>query len=122
MHLAQEDVRASGQSQDRVVQILYRPFDIRYTYYTGHSSGFLCRPRAEVMGNIMAGPNVALVTSRMTKGEDFHHVQVTQHIVEVICMSPKTSNNGFVFPLYLYDSTGSSAGLLSGEGGHAARR
>jgi predicted helicase len=27
---------------------------------------------------------------------------VTQHITEVICMSPKTSNNGFVFPLWLY--------------------
>ena len=49
-------------------------------------------------------PNVALVTSRMTKGECFHHVQVVENMVEVICMSPKTSNNGFVFPLYLYDS------------------
>jgi len=122
VQLAQEDIRRSGPSQDRVVPILYRPFDVRYTYYTGHSRGFLCMPRPEVMGNIMAGPNVALVTSRMTKGEDFHHVQVTQHIVEVICMSPKTSNNGFVFPLYLYDSTGSSAGLLSGEGEQVARR
>src|SRR5664280_3423747 len=34
VQLAQDDIRASGPSRDRVVPILYRPFDIRYTYYT----------------------------------------------------------------------------------------
>ncbi len=99
---AQDDIRRSGPSQDKVVPILYRPFDVRYTYYTGQSRGFLCRPRQEVMQNMLQ-QNIALVTSRMTKGEDFHHAQVVQNITEVICMSPKTSNNGFVFPLYLYE-------------------
>jgi len=102
VQLAQEDIRHSGPSQDRVVPILYRPFDVRYTYYTGHSRGFLCMPRPEVMRNMLQH-NIALVTSRMTKAEDFHHAQVVQNITEVICMSPKTSNNGFVFPLYLYE-------------------
>jgi len=51
---------------------------------------------------MLAGENLALITSRMTKGEIFRHVQVTRNISEVICMSPKTSNNGFVFTLYLY--------------------
>jgi len=54
------------------------------------------------MNHMLGGQNLALVTSRMTKGEIFRHVQVTKNIVEVICMSPKTSNNGFVFPIYLY--------------------
>jgi predicted helicase len=35
----------------------------------------------------------------MTKGEDFRHVQIVDKPAEVICMSPLTSNNGFVFPL-----------------------
>ena len=56
------------------------------------------------MRHFVAQPNIGLVTSRMTKGEDFAHAQVTSHITEVICMSPKTSNNGFVFPLWLYPS------------------
>lgn len=59
-------------------------------------------PRPEVMRHMLAGENLALITSRLTKGETFRHAQVTQNIAEVICMSPKTSNNGFVFPLYLY--------------------
>jgi len=105
---AQRDLKKSGLIKDqfvplsKVCPIHYRPYDIRYTYYTGRSKGFHCMPRNEVMRNMLPGDNLALITSRLTKGEAFRHVQVTQHIVEVICMSSKTSNNGFVFPLYLY--------------------
>jgi hypothetical protein len=59
-------------------------------------------PRPDVMRHMLAAQNLALLTSRLTKGETFKHAQVTRHIAEVICMSPMTSNNGFVFPLYLY--------------------
>ena len=100
--LAQKDLLDSGPTREKVVPILYRPFDVRRTYYTGQSRGFICRPRPEVMRHMLAGENLALITSRLTKGETFRHAQVTQNIAEVICMSPKTSNNGFVFPLYLY--------------------
>ena len=61
-------------------------------------------PRPAVMRHFVGHSNIGLVTSRLTKGEDFAHAQVTTHITEVICMSPKTSNNGFVFPLWLYPS------------------
>jgi predicted helicase len=54
---------------------------------------------------MLAGENLAIMTSRLTKGETYQHAQVSRNIVEVICMSPKTSNNGFVFPLYLYPNT-----------------
>jgi len=105
VELAQKDLIDSGLDKKRITPILYRPFDIRYTYYTGKSRGFHCRPRPKVMCQMMAGENLALITSRLTKGETFKHAQVTRNIVEVICMSPKTSNNGFVFPLYLYPDT-----------------
>ncbi len=105
--LAQADLRDHSITGGKVAAILYRPFDVRFTYYTGRSRGFLCMPRPDVMRHIQSGENIALVTSRMTKGETFHHAQVTTNIVEVICMSPKTSNNGFVFPLYLDPPVGS---------------
>jgi predicted helicase len=120
--LAQEDLLKSGPSREKIVPVLYRPFDVRYTYYTGHSRGFLCMPRPEVMNHMLAGANIALITSRMTKGEDFHHVQVTENIAEVICMSPKTSNNGFVFPLYLYDSAKDYADVFADTRNRVARR
>jgi predicted helicase len=68
-------------------------------------------PRNEVMRNMLAGENLAIITSRLTKGEDFQHVQVTRKISEAIVMSPKTSNNGFLFPLYVYPETDLSRGF-----------
>lgn len=82
-----------------VTPLLYRPYDKRFLVY--HSS-MVTRTRTEVMRHMQAGENLGLITSRMTKGETFKHAQVTRSICEVICMSPKTSNNGFLFPLYLY--------------------
>lgn len=104
--LAQADVRASGPNERYLVPLHYRPFDDRYTYYTGRTRGFICMPRPEVMRHMLAGRNLALITSRLTKGEMFAHAQVTRRIAEVICMSGKTSNNGFVFPLYTYRAAG----------------
>jgi len=49
---------------------------------------------------------MALITSRMTKGETYQHTLVSKTISEVILLSPKTSNNAFVFPLYLYPGKG----------------
>ncbi|MCD6706173.1 MAG: hypothetical protein LT080_06910 [Thiobacillus sp.] len=87
---AQKDVRDSKLDEARIMPIAYRPFDTRYTYYTGKSKGFHCMPRGEVMrhfthpGNFQ---NLGLVTSRLTKGEQFAHAQITDKITEVICMS-----------------------------------
>ncbi len=90
-------------------QILYRPFDVRNIYY---NDILIERSRKEVMMNILSN-NIAIITSRMTKGESFKHAQVTDKITEVICMSPKTSINGFVFPLYLFTKKEKSIGEYS---------
>ncbi|MDP8211744.1 MAG: type ISP restriction/modification enzyme [Candidatus Zapsychrus exili] len=81
-----------------IQQVLYRPFDIRPVFY--HES--LIWGRAwPVMQHMVDGKNLALITSRMTKGEDFHHVLVSDTLSEVILLSSKTSNNAFAFPLHL---------------------
>ncbi|HUV31690.1 MAG TPA: type ISP restriction/modification enzyme [Acidobacteriota bacterium] len=97
---AQDDLRSCGITRDRVIRILYRPFDVRFTYFTGRSRGFVGWPVADVTRLMLSGQNLGLVTTRMTKGESFHHVLVCRHMSEVICLSAKTSNNGFIFPLY----------------------
>jgi len=102
--MAQEDLEATGLKKEFIVPILYRPFDIRYTYYTGRSRGFHCMPRPEVMKNMLKD-NIALITSRLTKGEEYKHTLVSTNISEVILLSSKTSNNAFVFPLYIYTQT-----------------
>jgi predicted helicase len=104
---AQSDLKKAGFSKERAIPVLYRPFDVRFTYFTGNSRGFVGWPVAEMTELMLPGDNVALVTTRMTKGEDFGHVLISRHMVEVICLSAKTSNNGFLFPLYSNPTAGS---------------
>jgi predicted helicase len=87
-----------GKWRDKVIPLYYRPFDVRYTVYDANVA---VHRRERVTRHLVGGGNLAMLTSRMTKGETFKHVQVTRLVPEVICMSPVTSNNGFVFPLWL---------------------
>jgi hypothetical protein len=67
VRLAQGDLRSSGPREANVQPITYRPFDVRFTYYTGLSRGFLCRPRPETMRHMVQTRNVALLTTRQTR-------------------------------------------------------
>jgi len=99
--LAQEDLRESGPSRDHIVPILYRPFDLRYTYYTGRSRGFHCRPRPEIMRHMLAGENMALIVPRRVEHlGGWQHAFVTKAISEHVAVSLKTID--YHFPLYLY--------------------
>jgi len=97
---AQKDVLESGIKRDRIVPILYRPFDTRYTYYTGNSRGFHCMPRPKVMGHMLQ-ENIGLITVRQVAEEEFNHCFVTDSIAD---SRVTTSNKGiaYLFPLYLY--------------------
>ncbi len=90
-------------NNDKPVLISYRPFDIRYTYYTGKSKGFHCMPRGKVMRHLIEGENVGLAVCRQFKGsENYFHSFITNQIFESSLVSNKTSEIGYGFPLYLY--------------------
>lgn len=103
VELAQADLRQAQLDYDQPDKITYRPFDNRFTYYTGRSRGFHSMPRPAVMGH-MRRENLALIASRMSKGEPFAHIFATRFISEKILLSAKTSINSFHFPLYLYST------------------
>jgi len=90
-----------GLDENKLRLVSYRPFDSRFCYY----HGFLQRAREELMTHLLQG-NIALVSTRMIKGEIPNHFFVSNNPVEKIFLSPKTSNNAFVFPLYLYPAEG----------------
>jgi len=98
--LAQEDVRASGPRRDNVKAILYRPFDVRATYYTGVTNGFLWRPRREVMRHMLAGENLGLITTRQTR--DKWSALVSCCIIGHKSLAAYDIN--YVFPIYVYSS------------------
>ena len=102
--MAQKDLLDSGPTREKIVPVLYRPFDVRHTYYTGRSRGFICMPRPEVMRHMLAGENIALVSVRQVAEGVFNHALVTENIVESrITISNK--GIGFIFPLYLHPET-----------------
>jgi hypothetical protein len=108
VELAQKDLGKSGLKKELVTPILYRPFDVRFTYYTGHSRGFICMPRPEVMPHIIANGNIGLLWTRpMSPNYDFS-VFVGNYAIDQCVAGNKSAGAGisYVGPLYLYEELG----------------
>ncbi len=101
IHLAQSDLRDHPNVEQHITPIRYRPFDTRWTYYTGQSRGFHCAPRPRVMPHLLA-ENLALCVCHIVKGPVWQHALITDKITESSYISNRTSESGHVFPLYLY--------------------
>lgn len=111
--LAQEDLKTTGLSKDLIVPILYRPFDIRSTYYTGNSRGFQCMPRGEVMRNMLSGENVALISARSNKSDSPDHFFCSRYITEA--KTGEASTQSALFPLYIYGGGGKADLFAAGS-------
>ncbi len=108
--LAQDDLRRNNLDDSKIVPILYRPFDQRYTYYTGKTRGFLCMPRFEVMRHILQGENLVLATARSIEIGEWEHLFCTVQLLQHHTVSLKEVN--YLFPLYLYPDTENEQGNL----------
>jgi predicted helicase len=84
-------------------KILYRPFDIRHTLYTGTTKGIMGYPRHSIMRHLLSGENPALVASRQFGGKKQFVCFITKIITEI---SSQPFAPYSVFPLYLYPDSG----------------
>ncbi|MFM2063419.1 MAG: hypothetical protein RLZZ507_3089 [Cyanobacteriota bacterium] len=107
--LAQNDLKKNGIEDNNIVPILYRPFDTRYTYYTGQTRGFICMPRLEVMRNMLSD-NLAIISARSNKSQDCDHFYCSRFMTETKCGESTTQS--CIFPLYLYPDTENAQGTL----------
>jgi hypothetical protein len=96
--LAQEDINNTGFDPAKIRKLLYRPFDLRWTYYSGTTRGFLCMPRPEVMAHLIAGNNLAMILTRQTR--DNWAAFSTQSLVAHKSVAAYDINSAF--PLYLH--------------------
>ena len=104
VELAQDDLIGSGTKPNLVAPILYRPFDTRYTYYTGKTRGFICMPRSEVMSPMLAGENLGLIFMRQVVLQDaYSHFGVTRSLVDNRGFYSNKGNASSA-PLYIYPS------------------
>lgn len=110
------DWKVSSAKQDllskniEITDILYRPFDIRRTFYSGKVKGFIAYPRYEVMQHLLKRDNLALLSCRQQTSFDFQHIFISKNITERCTVSLQTGEVGYVFPLYLYPDTAGRSG------------
>ena len=94
-----------------IVPILYRPFDVRMTYYTGRSKGFHCRPRGDIMKQMLKntetpiGKNIALVFGRRdTTQNPYAMVYISNLLIDSILLNSNTSGSASIAPLYIFNN------------------
>jgi len=99
---AQKDVAGSGPSKKNIVMLNYRPFDIRYTYYTGKVRGIHRRPRRELMQHLHdLKTNLALIIGRsggVIGDNEWNIVSVTRNITDYNYFR---RGGSMLLPLYL---------------------
>ena len=95
---AQADVRSHEDIDEYISPVLYRPFDRRWTFYTGQSRGFICRPRSRVMRHMLAGSNLGLVTTRQC--QQSWSATVSNSIIGHKALAAYDINS--LFPLFTY--------------------
>jgi len=114
----------SGQTAERIIsdvlnsngvvtQIAFRPFDSKWTYYSGTSCGWIVRPREKkIMGAFIVAPtspigeNIGLVTARSNKSDSCDHFFVSKYITEA--KYGERTTQSAIFPLYLYNELDNS--------------
>ena len=102
---AKSDV-AANYSQQNLIPIAYRPFDTRWTYYTGNSRGFQCYPRSSVMQNLARHKNVALVVGRQGQVVGDMPWNVGFVVEAINDFNLFYRGGGLVFACYLYPEEG----------------
>ena len=101
VELAQKDLKDSGPGKNNVIPILYRPFDVRYTYFTGRSRGFQCMPRNEVMKNMLK-ENICLISIRRSRSKKQWNYGLVSNSSVSGSTAVSSLDINYCFPLFLY--------------------
>jgi len=92
----------NDQSED-YVEVLYRPFDVRYAFYPLDKINKII-PRGDSryghMRHMLAGQNLALVSGRQNKSGFVSHYLATNKLSEM--KTGESTIQSYHFPLYLY--------------------
>jgi len=99
---ARSDVLSSFD-QANVIDVVYRPFDRRYMYYTGNARGFIGWPVRNLTRHFAHKQNLGIIYSRQAavEGQPYNHVLVVSQMFDNRGIY---SNKGIasIAPLYLY--------------------
>ncbi|WP_165698006.1 type ISP restriction/modification enzyme [Flavobacterium nackdongense] len=110
VNLARKDLLTHYPNKGFFIKFSYRPFDEKWTFFTGKSKGFHCYPRNDVMQHFLKGDNIGLNLCKLGRSIDSHVYFLSNKITDKNLASSLDSVN--TFPLYLYPETTSQQNLL----------
>jgi very-short-patch-repair endonuclease len=95
----------TNYSDTKIVELAYRPFDTRFSYYTGNSMGFMGRPKGDLGNHLINSKNLSLVTVKKSRSSSVWNLisVANKMICEPTTITSLDGNYGF--PLYLYPET-----------------
>lgn len=108
---AKED--AGKHKELALTKVTYRPFDERYSLYTGNSGGLYARPTFQIMKHFLKGDNIGLITARSNKSNTCDHFFISKNIMETKCGERTTQSA--IFPLYIYQELNGQENLRLSE-------
>ena len=79
-------------------KVLYRPFDIRYIYYTKIMVDW---GRPKYMRHMLE-ENIGILTCRQISSNNWSHALISENLVDDSLISNKTKERAYIYPLYLY--------------------
>lgn len=86
-----------------ITKIQYRPFDYRFTAYTGVTKGFMAYPREKIMAHLVKD-NFAFVTTRLNRGLSQGYNFISRNILDLHLLD-SAADSLQSMPLYLYPET-----------------
>ncbi len=95
--------------KEKVIMTIYRPFDIRWTYYSFKSSGFVARPRNQTMKHFVNHQNIGLIYKRGYFEEKSPPISITNLVSHERTWSRAGMQGAdTVAPLYLFHDDGTT--------------
>ncbi len=110
-----EWAKSDAQNPVLIHREQYRPFDYRYSFYSGKSKGLVAYPRQIVSNHLIGKENHAICLMRQFfQDTNYSHVLYTKAMVDERTMY---SNRGgtYIFPLYLYPETNGQQTIVQSE-------
>jgi predicted helicase len=107
-HSSRDEIKKIQQDAQNgsVIEIAYRPFDNKWTCFSGNSCGWLFRPRSEVMHNFVNHmQNIGICYTRSDKSQrEFSMAFLTDKVTECCILTTQTAGIATVAPLYIAPS------------------
>jgi predicted helicase len=100
---ARKQLRGDAKWEEYFSKCLYRPFDSRFCYFNADVMDY---PRRQLIDNVFNRDNLCILLPRQIAIDNWRHVHISHHVAESCVISTNTTEQNYVFPLYLYPAEG----------------